>query len=103
MPRTSFAGAHTALVTPFRPNGSVDWAGFEKNIAFQIDQGITGLLPTGTTGESPTLSWEEHDSVIDAVIKAGARRCLVIAGTGSNSTSEAMRGSLHAAESGGLR
>jgi len=100
MPRKSFAGAHTALVTPLLPDGSVDWAGFEKNVAFQVDQGITGLVPTGTTGESPTLTWEEHDSVVDAVIKASAGRCLVIAGTGSNSTREALRGSQHAAASG---
>ncbi len=100
MPRTSFAGAHTALVTPFLPDGSVDWAGFEKNVAFQIDQGITGLLPTGTTGESPTLSWEEHDSVIEDAISVSGGRAQVIAGTGSNSTQEALRGSRHAAECG---
>ena len=100
MPRKSFAGAHTALVTPFLPDGSPDWEGLKKNVAFQIDQGITGLLPTGTTGESPALEWSEHNDVIDAVIRAAAGRCLVIAGTGSNSTDEALRGSRHAAESG---
>jgi len=100
MPRRSFAGAHTALVTPFLPSGLVDWAGYEKNVTFQVDQGITGLLPTGTTGESPTLSWEEHDRVIEDAIKVSAGRCRVIAGTGSNSTAEALRGSKHAAEAG---
>ncbi len=96
----SFAGAHTALVTPFLADGSVDWAGFEKNMNFQIAQGISGLLPTGTTGESPALVWEEHNQVIDGAIKTTADRCLLIAGTGSNSTNEAVQGSKHAARSG---
>jgi 4-hydroxy-tetrahydrodipicolinate synthase len=96
----SFAGAHTALVTPFLPSGLVDWAGYERNIAFQIDQGITGLLPTGTTGESPTLSWEEHERVIDDAVRQSDGRCLVLAGTGSNATAEAVRGSRHAADIG---
>jgi 4-hydroxy-tetrahydrodipicolinate synthase len=96
----SFAGAHTALVTPLLPNGFVDWAGYEKNIRFQIDQGISGVLPAGTTGESPTLSWEEHNRVIDDALQVSEGRCLVIAGTGSNSTDEALRSSKHAAEMG---
>jgi len=100
MPRTDFAGAHTALVTPMQPDGSIAWDGYERNIAFQIDQGIAGLLPVGTTGESPTLDWEEHDRVIEAAIRTNAGRRLVIAGTGSNSTREALRGSRHAAQAG---
>jgi len=100
MERKSFAGAHTAVVTPFLPNGLVDWAGYEKNIAFQVNQGITGVLPAGTTGESPTLSWEEHDRVIEDAISVSGARALVIAGTGSNSTAEALRGSRHADEAG---
>jgi 4-hydroxy-tetrahydrodipicolinate synthase len=100
MAHRSFAGAHTALVTPLLRNGFVDWAGYEKNIRFQIEQGITGLLPAGTTGESPTLSWEEHNRVIDDALQASQGRCVVIAGTGSNATDEALLGSKHAAEMG---
>jgi len=100
MPRMSLAGAHTALVTPLLPDGSVDWAGYKQNLAFQVGQGISGLLPVGTTGESPTLSWDEHNEVIDTAIRAGMGKCIVIAGTGSNSTAEALRASKHAARMG---
>ncbi len=100
MSRKSYVGAHTALVTPFLPDGSMDWAGFEKNVSFQIGQGIAGLLPVGTTGESPTLTWDEHNRLIDTTIKVNARRRLVMAGTGSNSTDEALRASRHAASFG---
>ena len=85
----SFAGAHTALVTPFR-NGSFDRAGFEELIEAQIAGGITGIVPVGTTGESPTLDYDEHHAVIESAVKTAAGRCLVIAGTGSNSTREAI-------------
>ena len=95
-----FEGAWTALATPFAPDGSVHWEGFERLVAFQIDQGITGLLPVGTTGESPTLDWDEHNAVIDATIGLARGKCFVVAGTGSNATSEALRASRHAAESG---
>jgi len=100
MTRKSLAGAHTALVTPLLPDGSVDWDGYRQNLAFQIDQGISGLLPVGTTGESPTLTWDEHNEVIDTAIRAGRGKCVVMAGTGSNSTEEALRGSEHAARMG---
>jgi len=100
MSRRHFAGAHTALVTPLLPDGSIDWAGYKKNLAYQIEQGISGLLPVGTTGESPTLTWDEHNEVIDTAIQAGKGKCLVIAGTGSNSTAEALRASEHAARMG---
>lgn len=93
-------GAWTALVTPFAADGSVAWDEFERLVQFQIDQGITGLLPTGTTGESPTLTWAEHNHVIDAVLRLRGDRCYVLAGTGSNSTWEALRASQHAAEAG---
>ena len=96
----SFAGAHTALVTPLLPDGSVDWAGYKRNVVFQVEQKISGLLPVGTTGESPTLSWDEHIEVIDTAIQAAKGKCLVIAGTGSNSTLEALRASEHAARMG---
>jgi 4-hydroxy-tetrahydrodipicolinate synthase len=89
MPPISFAGAHTALVTPFR-NGQLDESALIALIENQIQAGISGLVPTGTTGESPTLSHEEHLRVIEITVQAAAKRTLVIAGTGSNATSEAV-------------
>ncbi|MFO7898327.1 MAG: 4-hydroxy-tetrahydrodipicolinate synthase [Planctomycetota bacterium] len=100
MDRLNLAGSHTALVTPFLPDRSVDWEGFGRNIAFQTEQGISGVLAVGTTGESPSLDWEEHDRAIESAIEAAAGRCRVMAGTGSNSTKEALRASRHAAEAG---
>ena len=85
-----FKGAWTALITPFQPDGGIDYSGFEKNIEFQISGGITGVLPVGTTGESPSLKEEEHKSVITKAKKFAADRCGVLAGTGSNSTIEAV-------------
>ena len=84
-----FAGVHTALATPFR-NGQIDEAAFRRLIDYQFDNGITGVVPAGTTGESPTLSYEEHDRIIELAIEYTAGRGLVIAGTGSNSTAEAI-------------
>jgi 4-hydroxy-tetrahydrodipicolinate synthase len=84
-------GAFTAIVTPFTPDGAVDWEQLDKNVEFQIEQGINGLVPVGTTGECPTLTHDEHDRVIEAVIKKANKRVPVIAGTGSNSTVEAVR------------
>jgi len=83
-------GAMTAMVTPFR-DGKVDDQKLRSNVEWQIEQGIDGLVPCGTTGESPTLNHEEHDRVIAAVVEAVAGRVPVIAGTGSNSTDEALR------------
>lgn len=100
MQQRSFAGAHTALVTPLLPDGSVDWEGFRKNLAFQLDQGVTGLVPAGTTGECPTMDWDEQGQVIETAIRVAAGRCLVIAGTGSNSTREALAASRRAADAG---
>jgi 4-hydroxy-tetrahydrodipicolinate synthase len=85
----SFAGTSTALVTPFR-NGAVDRAAFESLIESQISGGVEGIVPVGTTGESPTLSHEEHSRVIQTAIESAKGRCHVIAGTGSNSTAEAI-------------
>jgi 4-hydroxy-tetrahydrodipicolinate synthase len=85
-----FTGSMVALVTPFR-DGSVDWKSLEALVEFHIQNGTHALVPCGTTGESATLSHEEHDEVISAVIKAVNRRRPVIAGTGSNSTEEAVR------------
>jgi len=96
----NFEGAWTALVTPMNADGGIDWNGFEKNIQFQIEQGITGIVPAGTTGESPTLVWDEHNSVIERVMKQAAGKCKVIAGTGSNSTQEAVESTEHAVEHG---
>ncbi|MBX9577597.1 MAG: 4-hydroxy-tetrahydrodipicolinate synthase [Alphaproteobacteria bacterium] len=83
----SFAGANTAIVTPFR-DGKVDEEAFAKLIEFQIAANVRGILPTGTTGEAPTLTPEEQLSVIELTIKTVNKRALVIAGTGSNSTAK---------------
>ncbi|MBP7764769.1 MAG: 4-hydroxy-tetrahydrodipicolinate synthase [Syntrophaceae bacterium] len=94
-----FRGAITALVTPFR-DGKVDEQALRHLIEMQISGGIDGLVPCGTTGESPTLTHDEHDRVIEITIDAAARRVPVIAGTGSNSTAEALRLTRHACEAG---
>jgi 4-hydroxy-tetrahydrodipicolinate synthase len=94
-----FEGCWTAMVTPFNRRGEVDFEGLEKNIQFQIENGAN-LVPTGTTGESPTLDWREHDRVITKTVKSAKGKAFVIAGTGSNSTREAMRGTKHAVEVG---
>lgn len=85
-----FSGAYTALITPFNEDGSVDFDAFRDLIEDQIKQGISGILPVGTTGESPTLSHKENLKVVEEAIKIAAGRVPVIAGTGSNSTSEAI-------------
>ena len=98
-PLPRFAGSCTALVTPFK-NGAVDADSFCKLVDFQIDNGTAGLVPVGTTGESPTLSHEEHDLVVELCIRQAAGRVPVIAGAGSNSTAEAVRLAEHAATAG---
>ena len=95
----AFAGSYTALITPFS-NGRVDEDAFRKLVEFQIESGTHGLVPVGTTGESPTLSHDEHDRVIELCIEQAAGRVPVIAGAGSNSTAEAVRLARHAAEAG---
>ncbi|MGH7738982.1 MAG: dihydrodipicolinate synthase family protein, partial [bacterium] len=94
-----FRGAYTALVTPFK-NGQVDYSALESLIESQITRGIDGLVPCGTTGESPTLSEQEHDDVITFTVKTAKKRVPIIAGTGSNSTDEAIRYTRHAQEVG---
>ncbi|NIS68179.1 MAG: 4-hydroxy-tetrahydrodipicolinate synthase [Proteobacteria bacterium] len=94
-----FEGCWTALVTPMLPNGEVDYQGLEKNVVFQTGQG-SHLVPTGTTGESPTLEWNEHDKVVEKTIRFSAGKAFVMAGTGSNATSETLRGTEHAVEMG---
>ena len=95
-----FRGVYTALVTPFTDLGTVDYQALERIVNQQIESGIDGLVPCGTTGESPTLSHEEHDRVIAQTVKYAAGRVPVIAGTGSNATTEAIRLSQHAEDSG---
>ena len=94
-----FEGCWTAMVTPLDRKGEVDLEGLEKNIRFQIENGAH-LVPTGTTGESPTLDWREHDRVITRTAKLAKGKAFVMAGTGSNSTKEAYRGTKHAVEVG---
>ena len=83
-------GSIPALVTPFK-NGELDLVTLKKLVDWHIDQGSTGLVPVGTTGESPTLSHEEHEIVVEEVVKAAAGRVPVIAGAGSNNTVEGIR------------
>ena len=85
----AYAGAHTALVTPFL-NGQVAWADLRKLVDFQIKEGIDGLISVGTTGESPTLDYDEHIAVIEKTVEYAAGRVPVMAGTGSNATTEAL-------------
>lgn len=93
-------GAWTAIVTPLTPDLKVDWDGLKQNVEFQISEGISGVVPVGTTGESPTLNWDEHNDVIDTVLAQCRGRCGVIAGTGSNSTEETVESTRHAVASG---
>jgi 4-hydroxy-tetrahydrodipicolinate synthase len=88
-PAMSFSGTYTALITPFR-DGRIDAPAFQALIERQIKAGITGIVPVGTTGESPTLDTDEHIEVIRLAVEYAAGRCEVIAGTGANATSEAI-------------
>lgn len=94
-----FTGVYTALITPFK-EGKIDYASLEKIIEMQVEGGVDGVLPMGTTGESPTLSHDEHKEFIRKVVKQVNRRVTVIAGTGSNSTEEAIDLSKSAADDG---
>jgi len=94
-----FAGLTVALVTPLR-DGEVDYDGLRELVDWHVEQGTDCLAPVGTTGESPTLSHDEHDRVIDTVVEQAAGRIRVMAGTGSNSTAEALRLTQHAAKAG---
>jgi 4-hydroxy-tetrahydrodipicolinate synthase len=96
---SDFAGLSVALVTPFR-DGEVDYPKLREQVEFQITAGTRCLCPVGTTGESPTLSHEEHERVISEVVQASAGRVKVMAGTGSNSTREALRLTKWAAKEG---
>jgi 4-hydroxy-tetrahydrodipicolinate synthase len=92
-------GSIVALITPFR-DGAVDEKGFQDFVDWQINQGTHGLVPCGTTGESPTLTHGEHKRVVELCIEAAGKRVPVIAGTGSNSTEEAIDFTRHAARTG---
>jgi 4-hydroxy-tetrahydrodipicolinate synthase len=97
--KTSFRGSFTALVTPFK-NGSVDEKAFRDLVEWQIAEGTKGLVPVGTTGESPTLTHDEHKNVVEWCVKQVNGRVPVIAGAGSNSTSEAIELAKHAEKAG---
>jgi 4-hydroxy-tetrahydrodipicolinate synthase len=99
VPMPPFQGSITALITPFK-NGKIDGKAFQRHVEWQIDQGTHGLVPVGTTGESPTLSHDEHKGVIALCIEAAAGRVPVIAGTGSNCTAEAVELTRHAKQAG---
>lgn len=95
-----FGGTYTALTTPFGADGSVDETCLRALIERQINAGVDGLVPVGTTGESPTLSMAEHRRVIELTIETADNRVPVIAGTGANSTAEAIELTRHAQEAG---
>ncbi|WP_018012839.1 4-hydroxy-tetrahydrodipicolinate synthase [Sinorhizobium medicae] len=95
-----FKGSIPALVTPFTAAGSVDADSFVAHVEWQIKEGSHGLVPVGTTGESPTLSHDEHKKVVELCVEASARRVPVIAGAGSNNTIEAVDFARHAEKAG---
>ncbi len=93
-------GCYVALVTPFNDQGAVDEDGLRSNIDFLIDNGVAGIVPCGTTGESATLSWEEHNRVVDIALEETHGRVQVITGAGSNNTKEAVEAARHAKDNG---
>lgn len=95
-----FQGSLPALVTPLREDGEIDWPALERLVDWHIDQGSNGLVPVGTTGESPTLTHAEHEAVVEAVVRIAAGRIPVIAGAGSNNTREAIGLAQHACKVG---
>ena len=86
-----FKGCYTALITPFTDDYKVDYEGLTQLVEFQISQGVSGILVAGTTGESPTLSWSEHEDIIKTVYDVAGERTTIIAGTGSNNTDESLK------------
>jgi 4-hydroxy-tetrahydrodipicolinate synthase len=93
------AGCYTALITPFKGD-TVDWKGLDQLVDFQIQNGITGILAVGTTGESPVLDWDEHNKVTEKIALKARNTCICIAGTGSNNTQETLEGTRHAVKFG---
>jgi 4-hydroxy-tetrahydrodipicolinate synthase len=100
MEKSMLQGAHTAIVTPFNADESVDFGKYHELIELQIENGIDGIVPVGTTGESPTLNNEEHMKVIEETVRFVNGRAKVIAGTGANSTAEAVELTARAREFG---
>ena len=98
--RSVFKGSVVAIVTPFNQDGSIDFNSLKQLVEWHIESGTSGILPCGTTGESPTLSHDEHDLVVESVIKFVNKRIPVLAGAGSNSTAEALRLTRHAEDVG---
>jgi len=100
MPMPAIRGSFVALITPMRPDGSLDEKAFATFVDWQIGQGTNGIVPVGTTGESPTLNHDEHRRVVEIAVEVAAGRVPVIAGAGSNSTAEAIELTRHAKEAG---
>lgn len=95
-----FEGIYTALITPFNEDGSIDWGALKELVDFQVAAGVAGIAPMGTTGESPTIIHEDHLKIIEFVAKQAAGKCQIVAGTGSNSTTEALHMTKIAADYG---
>ncbi|MBB5693488.1 4-hydroxy-tetrahydrodipicolinate synthase [Muricoccus pecuniae] len=95
-----FKGSLVALITPMTPDGALDERAFQDFVSWQVEEGAQGLVPVGTTGESPTLSHEEHARIVELCIEAAGGRVPVIAGAGSNSTAEAVALTKHAKKAG---
>jgi 4-hydroxy-tetrahydrodipicolinate synthase len=95
-----FPGAYTAIVTPFDSAGQVDYDRLRALIDLQVEAGMDGIVPVGTTGESPTVSTEEHNRIIEVAVETARGRIKVIAGTGANSTAEALELTRHAQQAG---
>lgn len=93
-------GAYTAIVTPFNRDGSVDFGKLRELVELQVKGGIDGIVPVGTTGESPTLDYDEHSKVVEVCIEAARKRIKIVAGTGANSTREAIELTKHAIAAG---
>ena len=93
-------GCYVAIITPFDQNGKIDEEALRKHVNFLVEKGVAGIVPCGTTGESATLSWEEHNRVIDIVINEVNGRVKIIAGAGSNNTAESISAARHAQKAG---
>src|SRR5271169_5538837 len=95
-----FRGCYTAVVTPFDSKKKINWEQLKVLAEFQKTQGVRGVVPAGTTGESPTLSWTEHYRVIESYFAAGGSSLETIAGTGSNNTEESLEATKHVYDDG---
>ncbi|MBW2319210.1 MAG: dihydrodipicolinate synthase family protein, partial [Deltaproteobacteria bacterium] len=94
------SGCYTALMTPFGKDYNVDYEALNKLVEFQLTGGVSGILAVGTTGESPTLDWKEHNEVVRIVVERCKGKCQSIAGTGSNNTQETLESTEHAVQVG---